>query len=444
MSAPEEVAQMGPTSNLLSLENSESHSNNHETECILGDQIQKDGGNSAIPTENVGNLSVQEPIEPSMASGAKPLPYVKLNRDKDPKGVAFLTNLYKGLQTALEDGSESDNDDQNNAAKGADTALRSKCWTENSSSRVSETSTDEDRPEGPTHQGHPWESDEEDDSDSEFDDDEDAAGKEHRETSLVTYKTAFGPITLDTTQNAAIMDDNCSVIVQTHQKPAATTPGVDLITDDTTRESVTMKEDHSEINQTLPRSVSAPIGPMARPESFRNEFYEVKQSATAGYGAFALQKLVEGQTILIEKSLFHAHDKTLRSEIRKLSPELRRAFDRMHGNGIHEHSTILERRDAKFKTNTFMMNQQDQGVFLTASKFNHACVPNNNVAYTYDKQHDCMVFTVERDIEAGDELFITYGKDPEDLFKQYGFICRCRSCQSLTHKQIEKIRNYGL
>lgn len=100
-------------------------------------------------------------------------------------------------------------------------------------------------------------------------------------------------------------------------------------------------------------SVTAPIEPIPKPESFHNEFYEVKRSDIAGYGAFALRKLVKGQTILIEKSLFHADNYSLRDEINKLAPDLRRAFERMPSHGVKGDAGRHETRAAIFKTNRY-------------------------------------------------------------------------------------------
>ena len=46
-------------------------------------------------------------------------------------------------------------------------------------------------------------------------------------------------------------------------------------------------------------SVTAPLEPIPQPESFHNEFYEVKRSDIAGFGAFAVMK----ETFLLEVCL---------------------------------------------------------------------------------------------------------------------------------------------
>jgi hypothetical protein len=169
----------------------------------------------------------------------------------------------------------------------------------------------------------------------------------------VTYKSAFGRITLEAIRNVTIMEDSFSSTMQTHPDSVTAPVTLNKISPETVRGHIVTSNDDTATEQTPAHSVSAPIGPIAEPESFRNEFYEVKRSATAGYGAFALQNLVRGQTILIEKSLLHADNSTLRNELKKLAPELRQAFDRMHGHGIGECDTMLLRRIAIFRTNRY-------------------------------------------------------------------------------------------
>ncbi|KAI0126588.1 hypothetical protein BJ170DRAFT_412278 [Xylariales sp. AK1849] len=85
-------------------------------------------------------------------------------------------------------------------------------------------------------------------------------------------------------------------------------------------------------------------------EAYRNEFFEVKKSPLAGLGAFALQGLNWGQTILVEKALFTANDVTLYDEIDKLTSSLKQAFERMHA---YSTSPGFGRHAAIFRTNRY-------------------------------------------------------------------------------------------
>lgn len=67
-------------------------------------------------------------------------------------------------------------------------------------------------------------------------------------------------------------------------------------------------------------------------------------------------------------------------------------------------------------------------IFPIASRFNHACSPNNNVKYVVDNDSSILVLTVVKDTPAGDELFVSYGTNAYDLSAKYGFDCQCPSC----------------
>jgi hypothetical protein len=94
-----------------------------------------------------------------------------------------------------------------------------------------------------------------------------------------------------------------------------------------------------------------PSSSLVDPRTYRNEFFEIKKSLLAGYGAFALQDLKWGQTILIERALFHANNITLFDKIDKLTPSNKQAFERMHAHSIKPgHSRVA----AIFRTNRYV------------------------------------------------------------------------------------------
>lgn len=84
----------------------------------------------------------------------------------------------------------------------------------------------------------------------------------------------------------------------------------------------------------------------------------------------------------------------------------------------------------------------EAGLFLVASRFNHACTPADTVEYEYDSRRGCLVLKVLADtINSGDELFISYGRGrtPDVLFLWYGFRCACGACVGLTEEEAEKL-----
>ena len=78
------------------------------------------------------------------------------------------------------------------------------------------------------------------------------------------------------------------------------------------------------------------------------------------------------------------------------------------------------------------------GVFQVASRFNHSCAPS--VKWEYSVEEGGLVFTADQDIEAGDELKITYGKSPLRLFFTYGFRCTCGYCAGVpSDEDLERV-----
>lgn len=75
----------------------------------------------------------------------------------------------KAIQAAQEAYSDDDESDEDEPVKVSDGVVHSKCWAEQSSGQNSGHTTDADCPELPTHPGQPWESDEEEESDSDYD-----------------------------------------------------------------------------------------------------------------------------------------------------------------------------------------------------------------------------------------------------------------------------------
>jgi hypothetical protein len=72
------------------------------------------------------------------------------------------------------------------------------------------------------------------------------------------------------------------------------------------------------------------------------------------------------------------------------------------------------------------------GLFLTASRLNHSCIPNAD--HYYDIKSGYKPVFANRDIEAGEEITISYINhvNPQVLrqmeLKTRGFVCRCSAC----------------
>lgn len=81
-------------------------------------------------------------------------------------------------------------------------------------------------------------------------------------------------------------------------------------------------------------------------------------------------------------------------------------------------------------------------VFASASRFNHACKPARNIEYAVNGETGVITFKVCLDvIPAGTELTVNYGGSPAQLYRNFGFICRCGGCDSLTDDDIKRMRD---
>ncbi|KAL0768543.1 hypothetical protein CaCOL14_009518 [Colletotrichum acutatum] len=75
---------------------------------------------------------------------------------------------------------------------------------------------------------------------------------------------------------------------------------------------------------------------------FSNEFFEVRKSPTAGWGAFASKKLYQGDQILVEKALYHAIYADVTTSVRSLPEKERLIANDMFGHKGREGETHEE------------------------------------------------------------------------------------------------------
>ncbi|KAI1807047.1 hypothetical protein F4811DRAFT_550276 [Daldinia bambusicola] len=176
---------------------------------------------------------------------------------------------------------------------------------------------------------------------------------------------------------------------------------------------------------------------LAHPESYANQYIEIKKSHLGGYGAFAKTDLKCGQLILAEQPALKANPITLYQDIAELAPELRAAFYRMHG---HKRSPAHDKRQAIFLTNAFVVRESSI-VYFIAARFNHACGQVRSVKY-HITPNNIIELRMAKDVLAGTELTISYGPlPPANLYLMWGFRCACGGCKPLTDAQVEKL-NY--
>ncbi|KAM0276847.1 hypothetical protein ACHAQH_006323 [Verticillium albo-atrum] len=226
--------------------------------------------------------------------------------------------------------------------------------------------------------------------------------------------------------------------------------GLSLLT--TTFDDICRDEDEEDIKHVflaaLPRH-SASLQP--NQPLFGNEFFEIRESPLGGLGAFAIQDLDPGNLILAERAVIRSTDvgKDLIRNFEGLSVDdkgLVLDLAMYKPRYVNGDDSLYARLKAIFTTNYFACTAQSpgHGLFLVASRFNHACRPNMNVNYSFDRELDAIVFTVAgAAVKAGTELTINYGKDVASLNMVYGFECACGG-ECKTFRQMQAAREWGL
>ncbi|KAI1136092.1 SET domain-containing protein [Hypoxylon sp. FL0543] len=205
----------------------------------------------------------------------------------------------------------------------------------------------------------------------------------------------------------------------------------------TTEEAATVSPDFAEKVEAVEPLAYGEVAKkdLASPEQYSNDFIEIKESQLGGKGVFAKTDLKRGQIILAEKPLISASPMNLYREIEKLEPELQQAFHRLHG---YKRSLDQDDRHAIFMTNAFAIDELSC-VYIIASRFNHACPPSNSVGNRVTGGR-VMEFRMKRDVPAGTELTIAYGRlSPLQLYRMWGFRCSCGGCTPITDEEIAQI-----
>ncbi|KAM0335494.1 hypothetical protein ACHAQA_000542 [Verticillium albo-atrum] len=167
---------------------------------------------------------------------------------------------------------------------------------------------------------------------------------------------------------------------------------------------------------------------------FANDFFEIRASPVGGLGAFAVRDLQRGDRILTERAVIRAIDVD-RDLIRRFDALSLADRDLVLDLAMHKprhldgDESLHTRVKAIFTTNYFACTSEapGHGLFLVASRFNHACRPKMNVEYAFHRELDALAFTVAapHGVRAGQELTINYGKDAASLCAVYGFECAC-------------------
>ncbi|KAK4622149.1 hypothetical protein CLAFUW4_07084 [Fulvia fulva] len=166
------------------------------------------------------------------------------------------------------------------------------------------------------------------------------------------------------------------------------------------------------------------------------ESYEIRLTAEKGYGVFATKDIEAGTVILTDAKIMRIRStwyKPARTRhILKAFSKLSR-LDKDHFMKLHDTESEKKTVRGIFHTNSFG-DEETSWVYLSISRFNHACTPNADVGLDGSEQ-DCVRATAL--ISAGDGITISYRPDICELWpraqrrmilEDWGFICRCSAC----------------
>ncbi|KAF8808384.1 SET domain-containing protein [Phlegmacium glaucopus] len=176
------------------------------------------------------------------------------------------------------------------------------------------------------------------------------------------------------------------------------------------------------------------------------DFFTICNSALVqnGTGAFASREFQRGDLILSEKPIFSVRADaperqrftSIKAKIENLSPYHLDRFLSLH-NSHAECSCFPNLALEIYGTNAFTLNDDDAGICLTASRFNHSCSPNARHSFNVNTG-EIRIYALGP-IAVEEEIFITYisGRNSygntrrfrQDLLNnRYHFTCACSVC----------------
>lgn len=167
--------------------------------------------------------------------------------------------------------------------------------------------------------------------------------------------------------------------------------------------------------------------PVRYPETL-GTLIEIRESEGKGLGMFALKDILPGTFLLLETPLLVLYkletDRAIDAIVDTLSPEKKQIFMSLSRH-IGDESEPLKGRIVD--CNAFsIMDEQASGVFETASRINHCCVPN--AWYEWRESIGRLVVWNRFKLLEGEEVTIDYGHGKKDLRENYGFECSCGAC----------------
>lgn len=176
-----------------------------------------------------------------------------------------------------------------------------------------------------------------------------------------------------------------------------------------------------------------------------------------GKGVFALRPFRSGDKILVERPVIVISEEidpflSVTLEYNKLPDSIKAAVDDLYKLPLDHFVRVfnlppreLKRFSDKPYQLAFLSNRFAEGLFITASRFNHSCLANCELHFIDD--FNVGIISALTDIEKDDELTISYVgfyddliRDPDMIYKKWGFKCKCKRCtDNLTHQKVVEL-----
>ncbi|KAI5867870.1 hypothetical protein GGS23DRAFT_550441 [Durotheca rogersii] len=171
-----------------------------------------------------------------------------------------------------------------------------------------------------------------------------------------------------------------------------------------------------------------------------SRLYTLQPIPTKGYGLVATTRIPKGTRILSEAPLFivprgisdmQTVERIVMEQLRRLNKDQQRAFFALRNS----HGSSLKPPVGIVRTNALALGTDASrgGLFLEAARINHSC--RNNAQNTWNAELGRLTIHAGRDIEAGQEITITYADPLADcaerrrfLQDHFFFTCECEIC----------------
>ncbi|KAG4422440.1 hypothetical protein IFR04_004464 [Cadophora malorum] len=179
-----------------------------------------------------------------------------------------------------------------------------------------------------------------------------------------------------------------------------------------------------------PSPAPATLSPVpSRDPDTLGSLIEVRESENKGLGVFALCDIPPQTILLCESPLVTLQDDGARVDpldttVNALSPEKNKVFFSLSSYSRNKNESLS--RSIIYSNGYSIMNDLATGLFETASRINHSCVPNSQ--YTWKESIGKIMFWNRFKLLAGEEVTVDYGHKKKYLKRIYGFDCTCGGC----------------